>query len=232
MAKRARKTDEDGKRRPSTLANMRVGGGKIEFAGDTQQQVTSLETIKIDKRLNPANTYKPEYENIASRLTAAGFTLDDLAYGFGVDRNVISKWKREHKPFKVAIKEGKFGQRKRLVAKSFMAASGYTYQYKKTKISYDKAGAVLKTEVTVFDNEQPPNHNLLMWVLGNISRQLGDDEWTTRHAIDVNKKTVVHIDGKEEFDRISKFAGNYFKETPTERVKKRKLIESKTIDET
>lgn len=226
---KALKRAESTVRPSSVLSNLKVTDGVV-LAGQTQK-LTNPEFNKSYKKRRGGTKYSPLFDSIASRLVASGFTQDDLGWGLNVNPSTVTLWKKRHPSFKRAIEEGKVGQRKRLVAKSFTAAAGYRYQTSKTKTIYDKDGGIVKTEQTLFDNEQPPNHNLIMFVLTNISRQLGDDEWMTKRIVDVNEqRTIIKIDGKEEFDKISTFAGKYFSESDEERSKKRKKIESKVAD--
>jgi len=167
--------------------------------------------------------YKPDYVDIASRLISAGFSQADLAYAFCVNDKTIHRWRKSHPEFDAAIIEGKEGQKKRLVAKAMQGAGGYEYKTSKRVLTRNAEGRILKDEVREFVNHQPINHNLIIWLLCNISRQLGDGEWQSKHTIEVDQKNVtLKIDGAEEFKRITDFAGKY--------LENRKTVESKEIN--
>lgn len=188
--------------------------------------IPSLEEELINQPKTNADTkYKIEYADVASRLISAGFTQEHLGYTFQVNVRTIRRWMKAHPEFQAAIDEGKINQQKRLVAKSLQSAAGYDYETSKCKTVRNAAGEIIKKEEIVFHNHQPPNHNLLIWLLCNISRQLGDDNWMSKHTLEVDqKKVVLHLDGKEEFDRITDFAGKY--------LDNRKVIESTEVNET
>ena len=124
-----------------------------------------------------------------------------------------------------ACVNGKQRIKKRLVAKSFLSAIGYDYKTSKIRTIRDADGNVLKEETTIFDNHQPANHNLLMFILCNVDRQLGDNEWHSKHKIEVeNTKNVnIQIDGKLATEQIAKLAGRLLGEP------ERKYVESKVV---
>lgn len=190
-----------------------------------KSEAKKLGDVKGDKKIDlglpnpPLNTlqvgehykslFKPEYIDVAERLVAAGFTEKDLAYTFNVSHGAVDSWKRNNPAFKAACEEGKRREKKRLVAKALLSAVGYDYETSKTKYHKDKAGEVLKSEVTEFKNHQPANHNLLMFLLCNIDHQLGDKEWFSKHKLEIDetKNIKVTIDGKIASEQIQHLAG-------------------------
>jgi len=174
----------------------------------------------IIKHKEYMDLYKPEYADMASRFVAAGFTVNDLAYAFGVPASCIATWKKYIPAFSNACTDGKRLEKCRLVAKALMSAVGYDYKSSKTKIHRDAEGNVVKIEETKFNNHQPPNHNLLMFLLTNLSYQLKDkpeEKWQGRQKIEVeDKKISVKIDGKLASDEIRDLAGRLLSESKAE----------------
>jgi len=173
--------------------------------------------------------YKPEYAEIASRMVASDFTEDDLAYMLGISVQGIKAWKHAFPQFKTACTDGKHNQVKRLVAKSMLEAAGYDYKTKKTRIIKDAEGNITKTEETEFDNHQAANNNLLIFLLCNLSSQLGlgnEENWKSRQKLEIeNKNLNVTITGELVGEQIERLAGRLLETSPT------KVIESKVINE-
>jgi len=186
----------------------------------TKIEVETVEPVKI----HPLSQYKPEYAEMASRLIAAGFTRKSLGYLLGVCSDTIDNWRTKYPEFAAAYTEGKSGQLKRLIAKGLLEAAGYDYETSKTKTIHDAEGNLVKTETTTFKNKQPANHNLLMFILCNIDRQLGSDDWRSKHTLEVDNKTLnVTIDGKIVNEQIERLAGRIFSDSPN------KVIESHEV---
>jgi len=173
--------------------------------------------------------YKPEYAEIASRMVASDFTEDDLAYMLGISVQGIKAWKHAFPQFKTACTDGKHNQVKRLVAKSMLEAAGYDYKTKKTRIIKDAEGNITKTEETEFDNHQAANNNLLIFLLCNLSSQLGlgnEENWKSRQKLEIeNRNLNVTITGELVSEQIERLAGRLLETNPT------KVIESKVINE-
>lgn len=173
------------------------------------------------------NLYKPENADITGRLVAAGFTEKDLAFTFNVPLEAIDAWKRNEPAFMLACVEGKQREKKKLVAKSLLAAVGYDYETSKTKTHKDADGIITKIEETKFKSHQPANHNLLMFLLCNLSHQLGDEEsesWQSKQKLEVDqtRNVTVNITGELATEQIRKLAGKLLEEP-------RKVIESKEV---
>ena len=153
--------------------------------------------------------YRPEYADIACRLKAAGFSDQDVAYTIGVSASTIAAWKRKHEGFKSACEDGKREQKKRIVARAMKQALGYNYTEKNIKRTYDKEGNVIRREESEFQKENPGNERLLVFLLTNIDRQLGDEEWKSVNKVEVDESRSVKItvDGKSAKEQIKRLAG-------------------------
>lgn len=157
------------------------------------------------------NLYKPEYDDIASRLISVGFSENNLANTFGITAAALKGWKRSFPGFKQACNEGKTGQLKRVVASSLREAIGYDYQTTKTKTTYNADGTLDKTEVQKIDNHQAGNASLAMFMMCNISQQLklGDEDgFKSKQKVEVeNKNLNFNISAELIGDQIDRLAG-------------------------
>jgi hypothetical protein len=172
--------------------------------------------------------YKPEYADIASRLAAVGFTEKDIAHTLGVTDTAIKSWKHSFDSFREACENGKHDQLKRMAAKAMLESVGYDYQSKKTRIIKDTDGNIQKIEETVFDNHQSPNPNLILFLMCNLSSQLGlegIDAWKSRQKMEIENRNInLTISGELVSDQINKLAGRLLGESET------KQVESKIVD--
>jgi len=184
--------------------------------------LNNIETGKYYKSL-----FKPEYIEIAERLCGAGFTSKDLAYTFNVPYYAVDGWRRKIPAFKEACKAGRKQTKKRLVAQMILSSVGYDYSTSKTRTIQDAEGNIQKVETTEFKNHQPANHNLLMFALCNIDRQMGDNEWHSKHKLEIenNKNINIQIDGQLASEQIAKLAGKLLNEIP-----ERKHIECQQLN--
>lgn len=162
-----------------------------------------------EARGRKAPDYRTEYADIACRLKAADFTDQDVAYALGVSLSTVTSWKRKYPSFKRACEDGRREQKKRIVARAMKQALGYSYKERNVKVSYDKAGNVTRREESTFEKENPGNERLLVFLLTNIDRQLGDDEWKSVNKVEVDesKSVKIVVDGKSAVDQIKKLAG-------------------------
>lgn len=153
--------------------------------------------------------YKKEYADIACRLKAAYFTDEDVAYALGCSISTLNSWKKQSASFKSAIDDGRREAKKRLVARAMKQAMGYTFVEKNFKHTIDKDGKVIKSEESEFRKENPGNERLLVFLLCNIDRQLGDDEWksVSKVEVDESRHVKIVIDSKSAKDQIDKLAG-------------------------
>jgi len=183
-------------------------------------------TISVTPTIGHRPTeFKEEYIEIAERLVAAGFSTNDLAFTFNVNPRTITNWKRKHKEFKRACNSGKEIVKKKLVAAGIKQALGYNYESSKTEYSVDRNGNPKEKKV-VFDQHQAGNHNVLTFLLLNLSRQDGTGDWQVPKTISQveNKNVTLRIDGKLASDAIDRLAGKLLGDKPV------KKIESKEID--
>ena len=155
--------------------------------------------------------YKPEYDDIVSRLIGSGFSENDLAYTFDVPASAIKGWKRSFPSFKKACNDGKRGQLKRLVASGMKEATGYDWMSVKTKTEYDAKGNVVKVEKQDIPMHQAGNASLAMFMVCNISNQLKlDDEeaFKSRQKVEVeNRNLNLSFTAELVGDQIDKLAG-------------------------
>ena len=153
--------------------------------------------------------YRTEYADIACRLKAADFTDQDVAYTIGVSLNTIQGWKRRYESFKRACDEGKREQKKRIVARAMKQALGYNYVEKNVKHYYNADGSLIKTEESEFHKENPGNERLLVFLLTNIDRQLGDEDWkaVSKIEVDESRSVKITVDGKSAREQIARLAG-------------------------
>jgi hypothetical protein len=143
-----------------------------------------------DTRSRQQHEYQPEYTNIAARLICADFTEQDLAYAFDVSKKTIQKWKQHYPEFKAACEDGKREQKKRLVARAMKQAVGYDFTEKNVKRIYNAEGKLVKCEESEFNRHNPGNERMLVFLLCNLDRQLGDEAWQSVKQIEVNQKTI------------------------------------------
>jgi len=156
--------------------------------------------------------YKPEYNDIASRLIGSGFSENDLAYTFDVPASAIKGWKRSFPSFKKACNDGKTGQLKRLAASGMREATGYDWMTEKTKTEYDAEGNVVKVEKQEIPMHQAGNATLATFMMCNLSNQLklgDDDAFKSKQKVEVeNKNLNLNITAELIGDQIDRLAGN------------------------
>jgi len=190
---------------------------------------TDIKNIKLEippakKNRGKPQIYKPDMAKIAGRLVAAGFEEKDLGYVFGCSKHTIHTWKKRYPEFKDACSEGKRREKKKLVAQALLSAIGYDYNTCKTKTIRDKEGNVIKSEVTSFDNHQPSNDRLLVFLLCNIDNQLGDNEWHSKQKLEIEQKNInVTITGEIASEQIQKLAGKLLTDSPRKRIESKQL---------
>lgn len=159
------------------------------------------------------NLYRPEYDEIASRLIAVGFSENNLANTFSITAAALKGWKRSFPSFKQACNDGKRGQLKRIVASSLREATGYDYQTKKTKTTYNADGTVDKIEVQDIPMHQAGNANLAIFMMCNLSNQLklgDDDSFKSKQKVEVeNKNLNLNISAELIGDQIDRLAGKF-----------------------
>ncbi len=182
--------------------------------------------------IHPQSSFNFKYVEMAARLTAAGFSLKDIGYAFGMSARTISTWSEKHPQFKRALEEGRSVAKSHVVAKALKAACGYEYtetneKYYPSKTDTDDDGSpvMILKDRSVFNKHQAPNPKLIMWLLCNLD----PDTWKSEHKILVGKEETIHIklDGKMASKQIEALAGKLM-DSPMAKPKK-KIIE---IEET
>jgi len=197
------------------------------------------ETIKTEPKLditlgemdvtsqNREKRFKNEFIEIASRLVAAGFSETELAWVFRCAPTTIKTWKARYPQFEAACEDGKRVIKRKLVAVAIREAMGYSYESSKRKIIRGADGVIIKDEETVFTNKTPVNPNILIFLLCNLARQLGDNDWASKHTMEMADGGVsIKIEGKLEGERIATLAGKLLQEAQ----KPVKFVESQVIE--
>lgn len=171
------------------------------------------------KDVHPQSSFNYKYIEMAAKLRAAGFTLEDIGYAFGMSKSTITAWAKKHPQFKRALEEGKNIAKSHLVAKALKAACGY--EYTEVNEKYDGDGKLMGK--SIFKKHQPPNPKLVMWLLCNFS----PDEWKSEHKIQIARDETIHVklDGRMASKQIEALAGRLLDE-PT----RRKIIEAEVTD--
>jgi len=194
---------------------------KIEVEYDVQ----STKWCAGDERKSQGHwtkLYKPEYDDIASRLIAVGFNENNLADTFNITPAALKGWKRSFSSFKQACNDGKRGQLKRIVASGLREATGYNWTDKKTKTTYDAEGNVDKVEVQDIPMHQAGNASLAMFMMCNISNQLklsDEDAFKSRQKVEVeNKNLNFTITAELIGDQIDRLAGKLLSGTESGKV--------------
>lgn len=180
-------------------------------ADNTSQNLTEVVVENdVPSPKGRVTEFRTEYCDIACRLKAAYFNDQDVAYTLGCSLTTLEKWKRNYSSFKAAIEDGRREQKKRLVARAMKQACGYTYIEKNVKHIMDSDGSVLKTEESEFHKENAGDSRLLVFLLCNLDRQLGDKEWQATNKIEVeeSKSVTINIDGHAAREQIKKLSGD------------------------
>jgi hypothetical protein len=170
--------------------------------------------------------YNPEYADIASRLSAVGFTESDIAHTLGVEKKAIKAWKHAFPQFKEACENGKHDQLRRMAAKAMLEAVGYNYKTHKKETTYNADGSVKQIKEIEFDNHQSPQPNMLLFLMCNLSSQLGlegIEGWKSRQKMEIeNKNLNLTITGELVGEQIEKLAGRLL-ETGTKQIECREV---------
>ena len=155
--------------------------------------------------------YKKYYADIACRLAACGFSLEDIAYALGTSTYRLGTWRKKYQDLEEALTSGKREVKKRVVKKMFEKVFGYNYTDKNVKTIKDKEGNVTRVEESEFIKTVDGDPRLLVFALCNLDRQLGDDEWKSIKKIEVeeNHTVNVQIDGKAAREKLQQLAGGY-----------------------
>ena len=209
-------TNEQSETKPDT--------SEIQGVRDITTRKELAETPPIGGR---AKKFNEAFVDIAGRLVAAGFNEEELSYVFKCAPTTIKTWKQHYPTFKAACENGKRIIKRKLIASAIREAMGYQFETTKKHIVRDADGKTIKEDETVFTNRTPSNPQLIMFVLCNLARQLGDNDWASKHTMEMSDGGIrIKIEGKLESDRIAQLAGKLLKEAE----QTTKFVESKEIN--
>lgn len=181
---------------------------------------------KKRSKLKQGASFDIDFLELATRLVSAGMKESDVAYFIGCTPRQLKGLKRKDPMFKKACEDGKELGLAYLLAQGLRAAAGYTYEEKNIKIKRkhvvvkDKDGnetveiVELPAEESIFYKTQPCNPNLLMFLITNMSRQLGKSEeerWLSQHKVEIdeNKNVNIKIQGSVATEQIERLAGAF-----------------------
>jgi len=176
--------------------------------------------------------FSKAYVGQAARLAASGFSNADLCYTWGIDKFKLIEWRKKHPELDKAIKDGKQYELKRLLAKCYLAAEGYTYKTKKKTITKNADGSVKAIKEEVHENFQTPDNTMLVFLICNLTRQLGledDEAWLSKQKLEIESRNLsVSITSDQITQQIEKLAGNLL--AGEEEDSNRKQVEAQIID--
>ena len=155
--------------------------------------------------------FSKSYIGQAARLAAAGFSNADMCYVFGVDKHRLVEWRKKHPELDRAIKEGKKYELQRLLAKCYLAAEGYRYNTRKKTVMRDAGGIVKNVKEEEFENFQAPDNTMLVFLICNITRQLGledDQAWLSKQKLEIDSRNLtVSVSSEDITNQIARMAG-------------------------
>jgi hypothetical protein len=166
---------------------------------------------KVVKATRKRVSYDPKFIKMVSRLVAAGFEPNDLAFFIGVPRNTIDQWKCRYPAFKQAVEHGKTIAGSFLIDKGLKLCDGYDITEEVVKYSNESVDSDghpisdqpvnwVPTEKKVTRRHIPPNGALIQFFLAKlIPDMFGNAELTK----DTTQTTRV----KDVADGIQKLAG-------------------------
>lgn len=199
-----------------------------KLSGIEEQEETKVD-LELSETLPTSTTkkFKNEFIDIAARLVAAGFTEKDLSYVFKCAPLTIETWKKRYPEFAAACEDGKRVIKKKIIAAAIRDSVGYMYETSKHKITRNADGKIIKDEEIRFTNRTPSNPQLIMFLLCNIARQLNDNDWASKHTMEMADGGIrIKIEGKLESERIANLAGKLLQDT----VQPAKFVESKEVE--
>lgn len=129
--------------------------------------------------------YKPEYAKMAEKVALLGATDADLAAIFDVSEVTIGNWKKIHKEFCLALKEGKTVADANVATRLYQRAMGY--EHPEVHIS-NYQGEITVTPITKI---YPPDPTSAIFWLKNRQK----DRWADRvvHAGDAENPLVTQL---------------------------------------
>jgi len=159
-----------------------------------------------------AERFSKAYIGQAARLAAAGFSNADLCYTWGIDKFDLLEWRKRHPELDRAIKEGKKYELQRLLAKCYLAAEGYKYKTRKRTATKNADGSIKQVKEEEFENFQTPDNTMLVFLICNLTRQLGledDETWLSKQRLEIESRNLnVSITSEDITNQIAKLAGN------------------------
>jgi hypothetical protein len=180
---------------------------------------TSILGERSQGNLSKVTEFSPQFLDMATRLVAAGFTEQDLAYVIGCSPAKIKQWKRRYPLFKAACTNGKKVALSYLVACGLRSAAGYDTVEKNIKVrkkwTTDENGKEIlvefPSEISEFHKHHEPNASLLMFMLCNMSRQLKEETpWASTHKIEIDETKNVNIKlSRATEEQIGRLAGAF-----------------------
>ena len=179
-------------------------------------QVEKVLGERVQPKLPKNAKFDLSYLEVATRLASAGMNQEEIAFFLGTKATNIKRWKKQYPLFKKAIEDGKQIAKAYLIAQGLRAAAGYDYVERnvkvKQKIGKDGKIVTYYPEVSEFHKHQPPNGNLLAFMLMNLSRQLKEEvPWVSHHKVEVedNRTVNIQIQGKVASEHIERLAGAF-----------------------
>jgi hypothetical protein len=189
-------------------------------------------------KLKKGAKFDVDFLELATRLVASGMDEKTVGYFIGCTEREVKGLKRKDPMFKRACEEGKQLALSYLIAQGLRAAAGYDYTEKNIKVKRklvkvkDEEGKVTEelleypAEESTFVKHQAPDKGLLMFLITNMSRQLGKEEeerWLSQHRIEIDeqKNVNIKISGDVAVEQIERLAGAFMN---------RKIIDAKVTD--
>jgi len=115
-------------------------------------------------------------------------------------------------------------------AKAMLESVGYDYKTKRVEVVKNPDGSIKQTKEVTFDNHQSPNPNLILFLMCNLSSQLGlegIESWKSRQKMEIENKNInLTITGELVGEQITKLAGRLIGEED----KEVKQVESTVIE--
>lgn len=187
---------------------------KEMYDREIKRDLPTLDTPAIER-------FSKAYVGQVARMSAAGFSNADLCYVLGIDKFKLIEWRKKHPELDKAIKEGKKYELQRLLAKCYLAAEGYRYKTRKKTVTKDADGSVKQIKEEEFDNVQQPDNTMLVFLICNITRQLGledDEAWLSKQKLEIESKNLtVSVTADQITQQIERLAGNLLSENDSNR---------------